>query len=68
MIETICHDSCFNNESNFAVSQRKSKNPIKTLKMNDETKPRVFLIFKLIRRLFKNVFAFFVLIDLYVAV
>ena len=68
MIETICHNSCFNNKSNSAVSRRKSKNPIKTLKMNDEIKPRVFLIFKLIKRLFKNVFAFFVLIDLYVAV
>ena len=59
MIETVCHDSCFNNESNSAVSQRKSKNPIKTLKMNDEIKPRVFSTFKSARRLFKNAFCFF---------
>ena len=59
MIGTICHNSCFNNKSNSAISRRKSKNLIKTLKINDEIKPRVFSIFKLIKCLFKNVFYFF---------
>ena len=59
MIETVCHDSCFNNESNFAVSRRKSENPIKTLKMNDEIKSQIFSIFKSIRCLFKSAFCFF---------
>ena len=59
MIETVCHDLCFNNESNSAVSRRKLKNPINTLKINDEIKSQVFSIFKSIRCLFKNVFCFF---------
>ena len=59
MIETVCHDSCFNNEFNFVVSRRKPENSIKTLKMNDEIKPRIFLIFKSIKCLFKNAFCFF---------
>ena len=59
MIGTICHNSRFNNKSNSAISRRKSKNLIKTLKINDEIKPRVFSIFKLIKCLFKNVFYFF---------
>ena len=45
MIETVCHNSCFNNEYNSAVSRRKSKNLIKTLKMNDEIKSQVFFDF-----------------------
>ena len=59
MIGTVCHNLCFNNESNSAVSRRKSENSIKTLKMNDEIKSRVFSIFKSIKCLFKNVFCFF---------
>ena len=59
MIETVCHNSCFNNESNSAVSQHKSENPIKTLKMNDEIKLQIFSIFRSIKCLFKKVFYFF---------
>ena len=35
------------------------KNPIKTLKMNDEIKPQAFSIFKSIKCLFKSAFCFF---------
>ena len=59
MIETMCHNSRFNNESYSVVSQHRPKNLIKALKMSDEMKPQVFFIFKSIKRLFKNVFCFF---------
>ena len=59
MIETICHDLCFNNESNFAVSRRRPKDSIKALKVNDEIKSQVFSIFKSIKCLFKSAFYFF---------
>ena len=58
MIETVCHDSCFNNKSDSAVSRRRPKNPIKTLKMNDEIKSQTFSIFRSIKCLFKNAFCF----------
>ena len=59
MIETVCHNSRFNNESNSAVSQHRSKNSIKALKVNDEIKSQAFSAFKSARRLFKNAFCFF---------